>query len=231
MRRLTLVLMVAGIATLATGCVTSSGGGDDTGFIRADWSFHNVAGAGLGCPGGFTTAAVTATPTGGGTPIIDLYDCPNQTGNADYPLDQYDVDIDITSEGGGQVYASSLTQRVDIVSADATVAEDFIDDGGRLIFDWALVGVGNQPVSCADVGAIQVGIDGSIGMNLLLSDELPCGDGTGISIPTVAGNYIMSISALDASGGLLGQATNEQNVVIDAPNGYTDLGVVTIVAE
>ena len=150
MRRLVFVMMVACLATFATGCIISSDDDGEVGRISADWSFHDSGGAALGCPGGFDTASVTADPTDGGTPVVDLYDCVDLSGTQDYPINEYDVTIDITSRSGGTVYnVGALTQRVDIVPADATVQEDFIDDGGRFILDWVLVDATNAQMTCA----------------------------------------------------------------------------------
>ncbi len=237
MRRLVFAMMVAGIATLATGCIISSSDdtppGDDTGFIDAAWSFHTAAGGSLNCPPGFDTAEVSAVPVAGGTPVVDLYDCVAFQGSADYPLDQYDVTITVTTNGGGGVYAESLTQRVDLVPADANVSEDFIDDGGRAIFDWVLVDAGNNPISCAAAGADKVSIINTlVNSTSAVEDTFPCGDGTGITAPIPEGTYTAALDALDGSGGALGSSsTTITNVDITAPNGYTDLGSVSILAE
>ena len=239
MRRLVFVLTVACAATFATGCIISSGDDgppvNDTGAITADWSFHNAdpaggVGAALACPGGFSTAAVTATPTGGGTPVIDLYDCPALTGTADYPVDQYDVHIDITSGSGGTVYnAGSLLQTVDITTTDESVSEDFIDDGGRFALDWVLVDTGNAQVSCTQAGAVKIGLTGTLaGGGGPYADELPCGDATGISVPALSGTYTLTIQALDGTGAALGAGTTLTNKTIQEPNGYTDLGSVSV---
>lgn len=232
MRRL--VLIAACVASLATGCIISSDPTpvDQPAFITADWSFHTAANTALTCPTGFGTAAVTATPVGGGTPIIDLYDCAALTGRADYPADQYDVDIDITSQGGSQVYGSSLTDRVDITTVDATVTEDFIDDGGRMLFDWVLVDAGNAPINCAAAGAAKVSILNTVsGGTASVEDTFPCADATGVTAPILAGTYTASLSALNTAGQALGAPTNKTNVVVADRNGYTDLGSVTIVAQ
>jgi hypothetical protein len=238
MRRLVLATMVACIATLATGCIISSDDDDtppdDVGFIRADWTFHDVAGASLGCPAGFDTATVTATPTtAGGTPFIDLYDCVAGTGTADYDIDEYDVSIDIDNDAN-QLYATSLVQRVDITVNDGVVAEDFIDDGGRIIFDWVLVGAANQPLTCAGIGGDKVSITSTlVGTANAVEDTFPCeDDGTGITDPILAGTYTLALDVLDASGGALGgSSTTKTNVVIEDQNGYTDIGTVMILAE
>jgi len=231
-------MTVACLATLATGCIISSDDGDDviddTGLITADWSFHTADGAALSCPPGFDTASVTAEPTDNSTPVVDLYDCVALTGTADYPINQYDVTIDITSRSGGTVYnVGALTQTVDIVPADASVSEDFIDDGGRFVLDWVLVGANNQQLTCAAAGATKIGLTGTLSGGGTFDDDLPCTDGTGISLPAPSGSYTLAIQALNSAGQGLGTSTVKTGAAatIDEPNGYTDLGTVTIVAE
>ena len=238
MRRLVFVMTVACLATLATGCIISSDDDDvvdDTGLITADWSFHNVTGAATGCPAGFDTASVTAEPTDNSQPVVDLYDCVDMHGTADYPINAYDVTIDITSRSGGTVYnVGAPTQRVDIVPADATVQEDFIDDGGRFILDWVLVDATNAQMTCAEAGATKIGLTGTLaGGGAPFDDDLPCTDGIGISLPAPSGAYTLAIQALNSAGAGLGQSTVKTGAAatIDEPNGYTDLGSVTIVAE
>lgn len=242
MRRLVFVTMVACVATLATGCIISSDDDDlppdDFGQITADWSFHNAAadnsggteGPELGCPAGFDTTAVTATPVGGGQPIVDLYDCVALTGTSDYPLDSYDVHMDITTHGGGTAYnAGSLENLdVDITSADQSVSEDFVDNGGRFVLDWVLVDAGNQTTSCAAAGAVKIGITGTLAGVGPYADDLPCGDASGISVAALAGTYTLTIQALDGSGAALGAGTTLTNKTLLAPNGYLDLGSVSV---
>jgi hypothetical protein len=237
MRRLVLATMVACIATLATGCIISSDDDDDdvvdVATIRADWDFHDVSGAALGCPPGFGTAEVHGNPTGAGQAFIDLYDCVDLTGTNEYDAVEYDVTIQIT-DGAGGLYASSLTQTVDIAVDNAIVSEDFIDDGGRIIFDWVLVDAGNAPLTCAAIGGDKVSITSTlVGTANAVEDTFPCeDDGTGITDPILAGTYTLALDVLDASGGALGSSsTTKTNVVIEDQNGYTDIGTVMILAE
>jgi len=131
------------------------------------------------------------------------------------------------------VYASSLTQRVDLAPADASVDEDFIDDGGRFIFDWVLTSSANAPLSCAQAGAVQVSLDGTLNGALALSDMFPCADGTAITKATVSGTYsVVAMDALNSAGqGLGASSTTKTNQVITKPNGYTDFGTVMILAQ
>lgn len=246
MRRLVLATMVACIATLATGCIISSDDDDvppdEVGSIRADWTFQNVAGAALGCPAGFDTVQVTAKTVdgldcdplvAGSDTCIDLYDCVDGTGTGDLLATDYNVTIDVT-DGGAGIYGSSLTQAVDITVNDGVVSENFIDDGGRIVFDWVLVGAANQPLTCAEIGGDSVSITSTLaGTTSAVEDLFPCEDaGTGITDPILAGTYTAAFDVLNAAGGALGSSsTTKTNVVIADQNGYTDIGTVMILGE
>jgi hypothetical protein len=225
--------LVALAASQAAGCIISSGDdGDDVGdfgFITANWSFQEVGGATLGCPSGFQTAEVTATPVDGtpGPVVIDLYDCAAFSGRGDYDLGAYDVFITITDDASVTEYAKSLTQTVDITINDATVTERIIDDGGYFAFDWSLVdAVTSAPLNCAEAGnpdAIEIAST-LTGPNTLTTDLFECSDLSGLTAPLLAGSYVVSVSALNSAGGALGQPQNA-NSTISAPNRVTDLGV------
>ena len=234
--------MVACIASLATGCIISSDDddtpGDEVGSIRADWTFHTAAGGALGCPAGFDTAQVTAVAVDGrdcdpevlgSATCIDLYDCVDGTGTGDLLATDYNVTIDIT-DGGNGVYGSSLTQAVDITVNDGVVDEDFIDDGGRLVAAWALVDAAtNAPLTCATAGNPDaISFDVTLtGPNTLTTDLFECDDESGISDPLVAGQYVVSVSALNAQGAALGAPQNK-NVTLGDQNDYQDLGTITL---
>ncbi|MEO8704026.1 MAG: hypothetical protein ABI867_28505 [Kofleriaceae bacterium] len=189
-----------------------------------------MGGTRLDCPTGFDTAEVTVqSATGGGT-VVDLYDCIDFEGTSDYELDDYDVTIAITSPGGVNEYAASLTQTVDIIDNDGTASEDFIDDGGRFVFDWKLVDAGtNAALTCATAGnpdSIEISSTLS-GPNTLKTDKFDCEDGSGITAPLVEGDYTISVAALNSAGGSLGEPSSEDTQIL-APNGYTDLALVTL---
>jgi len=231
MRRLVFVCLVALVATQAGGCIITSNGDDDggdLGFITADWDFHTVSGTRLSCPPGFATVRVEAR---GPENVDDLYDCADFTsGAADYLIGDYDITIVVTNDAETTVYADSRTFAVDITNADGSVAEDFIDDGGRFVLDWDLRdAVTNAPLDCVGAGnpaAIEVRSTIS-GTSSLDSDLFDCEDGFGITDPLIDENYVVSISANNSAGQALGPSTNI-NTTITAPNGYTDLGVVVI---
>jgi hypothetical protein len=92
-----------------------------------------------------------------------------------------------------------------------------------------LVDAGNAQTTCAAAGASKIGLTGTLaGGGGPFADDLPCTDGTGISLPAFEGNYTLTIQALNSAGAALGAGTTKTNVAIAAPNGYTDLGVVSV---
>jgi hypothetical protein len=236
MRRLVLVCMVAFVSSLAGGCIISSDDDDDDdgdlGFIDASWSFSTVAGGGLGCPADFQTAKVEARGTEN---IDDLFDCDALQGTSaeGHIIGNYDVQIIIADIDANGVelarYGESLLFDVDLVPGDVAVDEDFLDDGGRLIVGVDLVD-GGAATDCAGGGVDAIGLTGTSTTAMYLED-IACADATASTViapPALAETYTLSIQALDAAGNPVGQPTNIPNTVVDAPNGYTDLGVQTV---
>jgi hypothetical protein len=229
MRRFVLVCLVALAATTAGGCFISSGDDDvdDLAFIVSNWDFITANGQRLSCPPGFPTVRVEAR---GRESIDDLYDCVDLTsGNADYLPGVYDVTMRVTNDAGNSVYASSLTYNVNVTNVDATIKEDFVDDGGRVLvgvdlFD-AATGV---PETCASAIVDGIAVDFTVaGTGILISDLFDCQDAAdgavAITAPLLAGDYVASISAIDPAGNSLSPRPTNENVRVTAPNGYFDL--------
>lgn len=214
------------LAPLATGCIiTTDDYSEDVGYITTEWSFRTTNGTSLDCPAGFPIVEVTAFPLDGSIPIIDLYNCERGRATAPYPIGEYDITIAVTNNSGSREYAHSLTRYVDIYFEDASVGEEFVDDGGRILFDWKLVDAeSNESLTCDTVATIKV--DATAG-EATTSTELPCRDGFGVSEPLLAGAYTATFSALDANGRLLGEAQTK-NVALDDRNDYDDLGTITL---
>lgn len=221
MPRIALVLL----ATLATGCILQADSeSEELGFINAVWRFRNADGSPASCPDEQAVAEVTARPVEGGEAIIKIYQCDALGGSFGYPLGAYDVTIAITDVGGGTQLATSLVQRVDIVLTDATVAEEFIADGGRVMLQWMLVdAVTTEPLDCAAAEASEIAV--SIAGEVLT--EFACADGGGISSPVAAGTYEVAIAAVNLAGAQVG-APQLQTVEIAPLNDYQDLGVVVL---
>jgi hypothetical protein len=217
-----------------TGCIIQDGYYyEEFGFIDSSWEFRNVAGDSLSCPAPYTTTAVTARSLSGFRPIIDLYDCNARFAPAEYPLDVYDMDIVVSNDTGRDLYAKSPMFRVDIIAFDAEIGESFIDDGGRMVFDWALVdSTTNQPLTCQQAGitSIQVAANSPDNPRAVLAQTFPCDDRREtleVSDPVLAGDYQVTVTALDSTGAALGDAQN-QTLTVDARNHYAEAGVITL---
>jgi hypothetical protein len=225
-------LTLAACSTL-TGCIIQDGYGyEEVGYIDSSWAFHNVAGDSLGCPAPFTHTAVTARSLSGFRPIVDLYDCNARFAPAEYPLDVYDMDIVVSNLDSRNVYATSPLFRVDIIGFDAGSA-DFIHDGGRIVFDWALVdATTNMPMTCASAGVdkIQITATTTEPGRANPTQTFDCND-TQINLtetnPVLAGDYTFTVVAIDVAGAPLGDAQNTTLTVV-APNGYAEGGVITL---
>ena len=143
----------------AAGCIiTSDDGGSNYALITANWSLKSAAGQTLTCPPGTTTAAVYSQAVDTsyrlvGSPFIDLYDCDAGHGNsAPLPPDVYQEWVELTSEGGGSVYATSTSLNeaagtedypdgwfVNVLDVDQEFRTTIYADGGYFQFDWNLV--------------------------------------------------------------------------------------------
>lgn len=223
------LLLTSLLAPLATGCIiTTDGQTEEVGYINTEWSFHAADGTELGCPDGFPTVEVTAVSRFDGLQFIDLYDCERRAASAPYPVDEYDVTIALTTDSGRDEYAHSLTRTVDIFVNDASVGEDFIHDGGRILFDWVLVDADtNADLACNTAGnprAIKVE---AATADAAFTTELACGDGFGVSNPLLAGTYTATFSAINQAGQPLG-APQTKNVALQDRNDYDDLGTITL---
>jgi hypothetical protein len=232
MRRLVLACVVAAAASQAAGCIITSGDdGDDDfdeiAFITADWDFITADGAGLQCPPDHQTVEVIATGRNGtGENITDLYDCIDLTsGRADYLVGEYDMTIVVTNDARTDDYASSLTFVLDVFNQDASIREDFVDDGGRLRIGADLVTTGTDtPETCASGGVDTIFM--TITGGAVLRDELfdcdaAAEDGIDFTDPLIAGDYQVDIVAQDSAGADLGPTSSDQ-VTMGAPNDYPE---------
>ena len=214
-------------------------------LMTANWSFKQLSnGATLGCPNNFNTTAVHAIPINrfgdkNGTELIDLYTCSALTGTSDYDARLYRVFMEITTQNNSALYANTPSADVDLTLVDKTITQTIIDDGGFFLFDFELRDAGNgAQLSCAQAGA-QGGVEILSTLNgstMAKSDIFDCvtpgfrddGKGLGFTAGILAGDYTVSISALDASDRSVGTAPALTNKRIQAPNKITDLGKIQI---
>jgi hypothetical protein len=225
MKRLVLACVVAAAASQAAGCIITSGDddGDELALITSRWDFHTAAGARLDCPPGFDTVEIVST---GPENLTDLHDCIDFEGTNDYIPGVYAMEIIVTNDARTNDYASSLLfTGVDVTNLDATVTEDFIDDGGRLQIGVDLVTTGtNTPETCASGGVDTIVVDitgGAVLRDELFDCDQVADNGLDFSDPLVEGDYDITITATDSAGGEIGPGTTDQ-VTMLAPNDYPE---------
>lgn len=234
-------LLLAAIATQATGCIitTEDDVPADAAFITADWTFRNVATqSNTGCPAGFGTVALHNQEVDidnrpiPGTEVIDLFDCIDGR-HESAPLDPvvYETWLEVTSAGGGSVYAESLSAIVDVRDVDKTFSATILNDGGYFQFAWNLRGAqSGAPLQCRDVANLDgVEIHSTVaGTMNAVTDQFDCENGIDITGGLLAGAYNVSINAFNDVQGGLGTPVNMNNRTIKDRNGVTDLGTVTL---
>ena len=243
MRKVVFALVAA---AAATACTTSDGTnppGED-GIITAKWSFKELAtGDSLTCPNGFDTTAVHVIPVDDagnrlGAGVIDLYPCSSFTGTELYPPDLYEVYMEITTATNSAKYADTPSAFVDIIDEDKTITQTIIDDGGFFVFDWQLRDKnGGAQLTCAQAAADSIDITATlVGSSSAKSDVFNCktpgfrdsGTGTSFTAGLIAGDYTVSIAALNTADQSVGTAPALTNKRISAPNKITDLGMIQI---
>jgi hypothetical protein len=215
------------------------------GLITANWSFKQLAtGNNLTCPNGFDTTAVHVIPVNRfgdkvGTEVIDLYNCNAFTGTADYPATLYKVFLEVTTPTNSAKYADTPSAFVDITNVDKTITQTIIDDGGFFLFDFQLRDkAGGQQLTCAEAGAsggVEI-VSTLNGTTSAKTDIFNCvqpgfrDDGTGLAFTAglLAGDYTVSVAALNGAEQSVGTAPALTNKRIQAPNKITDLGMIQI---
>ncbi len=248
MKKLVLGILVLAVASQAAGCIISSGGDDggDYALINAQWDLQTTAGASVPCPPGTTTAAVYAQAVDTnyrlvGSPFIDLYNCDAGVGNSDpLPPDVYQVWVELTSEGGGAVYATSTSLNeasptdeyfVNVLDVDQTFKTTLLQDGGYFQFDWDLRdSATNAALDCTTGAVAKVAILSTsvTNANNSFDDRFPCNKQYGLTGGLVQGAYTLQVSATNTAGQGLGPPTTILNRNVAAPNKVTDLGTVMV---
>ncbi|MEO8549422.1 MAG: hypothetical protein ABI678_05600 [Kofleriaceae bacterium] len=206
--------------------------------IDASWSLRTAANTDADCPSGFETAAVTAQPVDdqgapNGTPTVEKFSCADKMATT-MPLkaQAYLATVAIQNASGSSVFATSLPMMVDL--SDATnkpLDTEFLTDGGRFQLAWKLVKMSNNaPVQCTDVDTMAkvrvliTNMDTSISKNA----QFACSAGMALTPAVVAGTYTVSVAVLNNVFANQGQAADLTGQLIVAPDGLTDLAIVTI---
>ena len=243
MKKLVLGSLMAVVVSQAAGCIITSDSGSNYAIINAQWSLKTTAGAKLSCPPGTTTAAVYSQAVDTsfrlvGSPFIDLYDCNAGVGNtAPLPPDVYQEWVELTSQGGGNVYATSTSLNeasptddyfVNVLDVDQTFKTTLLEDGGYFQFDWDLRNAANQPINCNGVAKVAILSTSVTNANNSFDDRFPCDKQYGLTGGLLNGGYTLEVSATNAAGQGLGPKTEILNRPIAPKNKVTDLGVVMV---
>jgi hypothetical protein len=242
MKKLVLGSLMAVLVSQAAGCIITTND-DEFALISAQWDLKTTAGQKLTCPPGTTTAAVYAQAVDTdyrlvGSPFIDLYNCDAGVGNSDpLPPDVYQVWVELTSEGGGNVYATSTSLNeasptddyfVNVLDVDQTFKTTLLEDGGYFQFDWDLRNAANQPITCGGVAKVAILSTSVTNMNNSFDDRFPCDKQYGLTGGLLNGGYTLEVSATNAAGQGLGPQTEILNRPIAPKNKVTDLGTVMV---
>jgi hypothetical protein len=234
------------------GCVVSHDGGGDVAHVQISWKLVDASLTGnaqeTACPQGFDTAAlfsqeVDANGAPIGSPIVDLFDCAAGTGiTSGLPPSTYNEWVEITDHSGATEYAESPSstdsgQIIDLTTSDLSYTTQIVNNGGVFALSWDLVGAtSNQPLDCATAGA-SGGVEAIAtvsGGTMSADDIFDCNNPTlPLTAPYPAGQYTVSVDALDGNMQAIGTAPTIPNATIvdpatDPTKPVTDLGNITI---
>lgn len=233
-----LVLGAALAVAASVGC--GSSGGVETGVtVPVSWKFTQLSNNSvLGCPAGFDTATIISqaiddtSHLGSGRMFTDQFDCSAGHGTIVLPDDTYLIWVEIENRSGTSTYAQSQETFYDTLVDTAPVEAEIIDDGGFLFLEWDLFDASNRRMSCTQAGihasgSVDVIATGISGSTMSADDRFDCEDHYGVTDPLIAGTYQVAIEAVDASNLSIGDAPSVTKA-IQAPGGYTNLGLVKI---
>lgn len=207
--------------------------------ITADWSVVRLeTNTEIPCPLGFESAVLHNIPLDSdgnaiGDEVADRFDCSVGRGTSSALIPGfYDSWIELTtSDVSNDVFARSLTTRVDVTTEDGNFTTRILEDGGYFRLAWKLVdeSTGND-LSCDQAGVTNgievIAFETSSPANSA-SDAFECAAGRGDTEGYLAGSYTVSVAALGADDDPIGSAPDLTNV-IESRNAVTDLGIITI---
>jgi hypothetical protein len=199
---------------------TADAGPMDQGTFDVTWSVDP------GCGAGDILAEVIAR-IDGGPEYTERFDC--TTGGAttsDLPAGDYTVRVDILDDQDALV-ARSTPQSVTLAADEVKpLAFHILRDAGFIAAAWQLVNEqDNEPMTCAEAGAVAVSIlYFEVGNPTGYEDLFACEDGEGLTAPVHLGSYEAVISLQDESEVALGAST-PQSFTLEWGHQTVDLGV------
>lgn len=240
MKNLIVGSLIALAASQAAGCVITSG--DDTveedAFITASWNIKHLApDMNISCPPGYDTAALVSKSLdgapcdpilGGSDTCIELFDCAAGSGvSAPLVPNVYQSWIQIQDHSGGQVYAKSTAATVDVIASDKSFSAEILENGGYFQFGWTLNDAATGDLLTCDQAA-STGVESISSVvtdpDNMKTDIFDCDAPYGITSGLMAADYTVSIQALGAGDGAIGDAVTVNRATIGDRNQVTDLG-------
>lgn len=228
MKKLVLSSLMTVLVSQAAGCIITSSSEDAV--ITAQWSLKSQASNQIiPYPPNITTAAVYSQELDTayrpiGQPIIDLFDVENNRGTtAPLPPSVYQVWVELTSEGGSQVHARSLSTIVDVIDTDKTFTTTILEDGGYFQLAWNIAN--GTCAGAAGVGAVSTSASNN---QVFFDDKFNCEDGAGVTGGLLAGTWHVAVDVLGPDDGAISETVLLENRVIGNRNQVTDLGTVSL---
>ena len=152
--------------------------------------------------------------------------------------------VELTSEGGGSVYATSTSLNenagtedypdgwfLNVLNVDQTFKTTLLADGGYFQFDWNLIDTATSaPLDCTTgavtkVAALSTSVTNP---NNAFDDRFKCGQHYGLTGGLLQGAYTVGVQAVNAAGQGLGPQNLLTNKIIASPNKVTDLGSIMV---
>ena len=141
------------LALGATGCIFTSGDGDQGGELDVSWSFINVD-APASCPAGDFTVVVYTWPVGASESAVEgvAYNCTEGGGYSAFVEGQVDVWIELL-DASDALYARSKTERIDANNVGEVAFTTQLDYGFYQL-NWGFFATTNnamEDLTCAQV--------------------------------------------------------------------------------
>lgn len=236
MKKLVLGALLLAASTLGTGCIISSGDSDSV--VTARWTFTHLENNAPGnCVKITDVALIVAQPwdpliqANSGQAFVDEFNCEDGQGTIELPDDTYLVWVEM--EDRGAITAKSAQEFVDTNEGDTRIEYSFYDDAGYFFFSWDLINEATgRSVSCRDAdldhsnAAVEVVATNVANTQYVRDDQFECADHFGVTDPLLAGNYTVSINAMEDEV-LVGEPENFPDRRVEA-NQLTDLGNIEI---
>jgi cysteine-rich repeat protein len=203
--------------------------------IQTNWQIVSLASDGtmtpMACPEPYDTAILhTAEASVEGFLLddcqqvdpncfIDVFDCARGSGaTSPLPPGSWVTWVDITDHTGQQLYAQSKGELVVSAQTDQQVALRIFANGGYIAVSWALFGASSHLNLMCEQTAAATSAGGTLALSATPSPEdgsvftvdVPCEAYAGYSAPLAQGIYDFEVSALDASGHVIGQVSIPQ---------------------